>query len=269
MRKTLLVCIIAAFMMGASFCAKAQMEIDPEIASNEQALFEMGQKFIKKNPEKGRLYFRQVIDAFPQSLYAQRAMLAIADSYYKKGDESNMIIAASEYREFVSRFPNSPSVPYAQYRIAMTYFTKSKRPGKDQTKTKRALEEFKILITRFPTTEEAQQAQEKIKECEEKLAMHSFKIAKHYNRVKAYKATIDRLKEILTKYPNFSKMDQLYYYLADSYYNSKREEQAIPYLRKLITDYPDSKFAKKAIKKIEEYEEKQEVTKKSSHPKQI
>jgi outer membrane protein assembly factor BamD len=264
MRRNILVSIIMILVIISFNCKSKELEIDPEIASNEQALFEMGQKFIKKNPEKGRLYLRQVIDSFPKSFYAQRAMLEIADSYYRKGDESNMIIAASEYRQFISRFPYSPSVPYAQYRTAMTYFTKTHRPGKDQTKTKNALAEFKKLVTKYPNSEEAEQAYEKIRECEEKLAKHSLLIAKHYYRVKTYNATIDRLKEILTKYPNFSEMDKLYFYLADSYYQSKREEEALPYFRKLISDYPDSKFAKKARKRLEEYEEKQETIKKET-----
>jgi len=264
MRRIILIPVIMMLVIISFNCKNQEIEIDPEIASNEQALFEMGQKHIKKNPEKGRIYLRQVIDSFPKSFYAQRAMLEIADSYYRKGDESNMILAASEYREFISRFPYSPSVPYAQYRIAMTYFTKSRKPGKDQTKTQKALEEFKILLTKYPDSEEAKNAQEKIIECEEKLAKHSLIIAKHYYRVKTYNATIDRLKEILTKYPHFSEMDKLYFYLADSYYKSKREEQALPYFRKLISDYPDSKFVKKAQKRLEEYEEKQEIKKKDS-----
>ena len=79
---------------------------------------------VKKDPEKARLYFRQVIDSFPKSFYAQQAKLAIADSYFKKGGEGNMILAASEYREFISLFPYSPSAPRAQYQIAMTYYKK-------------------------------------------------------------------------------------------------------------------------------------------------
>jgi len=263
MRKYILIGVIIISVFALN-CKKSELEIDPSIASNEQALFETGQKYIKKNPEKGRLYLRQVIDAFPQSFYAQRAMLAIADSYYSKGDEGNMIIAASEYREFITRFPFSPSAPYAQYRIAMSYFKKAQKPGKDQTKTVTALEEFKTLITKYPNSEEAEQANELIKQCEEKLAKHSFVIAKHYYQVRAYNASIDRLQEVLTKYPHFSEMDKLYYYLADSYYQSKLQEQSLPYFRKLISDYPDSKFAKKATKRLEEYEKTNRTPEKGS-----
>ncbi len=41
-------------------------------------------KSAKKDAEKARLYFRQVIESFPKSFYAQRAKLAMADSYFAK-----------------------------------------------------------------------------------------------------------------------------------------------------------------------------------------
>ena len=63
--------------------------------------------------------------------------------------------------------------------------------------------------------------------------------------------------EILTAYPNFSKMDKVYFILGDSYFKWNRLEEATPYFRKLITDYPESKFTKKALKRMEEIEKKQ------------
>ena len=235
-------------------CQKKEVEIDPEIASNDEALYQQGMKFIEKDPDKGRLYLRQVIDSFPKSFYAQRAKLAIADSYFEKGDEGSMIIAASEYREFISLYPYSPSAAYAQYQIAMTFFKKAHKPGRDQTKTRQALEEFKQVVTKYPLSEEADMANEKIIECEERLAKHSLNIAIHYYKRNAYKATISRLTEILTQYPNFSEMENVYFYLADAYYQSGKTEQSIPYFRKLISDYPESGHADEAQERLQEIE---------------
>ena len=133
-------------------CKKKQVEISPEVASNDEQLFQLGQEYIKKDQEKGRLYLRQVIDSFPKSFYAQRAKLLIADSYFEKGDEGNMIIAASEYREFISLFPYSPSAPYAQTRIAETYFRRLPGKGKSTARSSyashqsRHLERYKYLL---------------------------------------------------------------------------------------------------------------------------
>jgi outer membrane protein assembly factor BamD len=47
-------------------------------------------------------------------------------------------------------------------------------------------------------------------------------------------------------------MDQVYYYLADSYFKWKKVEESIPYFTKLVTDFPESKFAKKAQARLAE-----------------
>lgn len=251
-------------------CQKKQVEISPEVASSDESLYKLGAQYLDKDPEKARLYFRQVIDSFPKSFYAQRAKLAIADSYFKQGDEGSMIIAASEYREFISLYPYSPSAAYAQYQIAMTYYKKALKPGRDQTKTRQALEEFKKVITNYPNSEEAKMAQENIKDCEERLAKHVLSIGELYYKLGSHRAAVSRLLDIVTAYPNFSEMDKVYFYLGDAYFKSRRYEQAIPYLTKLITDYPKSKFAKKAqerIKQIEKVKKKEDATIASFLPK--
>lgn len=262
MKKTTYLAIaILVFSLAGTGCGKKQAEIAPEIATSDEALFEMGQQFIKKDPEKGRLYLRQVIDSFPKSIFAQRAKLLIADSYFDMGDEGSMIIARSEYQEFISLFPYSPSAPYAQYQVALTYFEKALKPGRDQSKTKQALMEFQRAVSNYPTSEEAGLARDKIKECEERLADHNFSIGEHYYKRKAFKAAVSRLTEILTEYPNFSSMDKVYFTLGDSYYQWNKQEEALPFFRKLITDYPESKYAEKAVERIEEIEELQKIDK--------
>jgi len=243
-------------MLVGPACQKKSVEIDPEIASSDEALFKIGEQFIKKDPEKARLYLRQVIDSFPQSFYAQRAKLAIADSYFYQGDEGSMILASAEYRDFISNYPISPSAPYAQLQIALTYFNKALKPGRDQTKTEQALIEFKKVINDYPLTEEANAAREKIKICEERLAEHILSIGEMYYKRKAYKASISRLKDILTNYPSYPNLDEVFFLLGDSYYKANQEEESIPYFTKLISDYPQSKFAEKAQERMEEIEKK-------------
>ncbi|MBN2408324.1 MAG: outer membrane protein assembly factor BamD [Candidatus Aminicenantes bacterium] len=252
-RKIFMIFIIALFCgAGVWSCKEKPVEIAPEIAGSDEALFKAGQEFMEKDAEKARLYFRQVIDSFPKSFYAQRAKLAIADTYSRKSDESSLILAAAEYREFIQLYPYSPSASYAQYQIAMTFFKKILKPGRDQTKTSQALAEFKKVLTQYPLSEEAKLAQEKTAECEERLAEHNFSIGYHYYRRRAYKASTDRLTEILTSFPSFSKMDEVYFYLADSYYKWNKIEESTPYFTKLVTDYPESDFAEKAQDRLAE-----------------
>lgn len=252
-----LLSLLLLFM--APGCKKKSLQIDPEIASSDEALYRTGEQFIKKDPEKARLYLRQVIDSFPKSFYAQRAKLAIADSYFYQGDEGSMILAASEYRDFITTFPLSPSAPYAQLQIALSYFKKTLKPGRDQSKTEQALLEFKRLITDYPLSEEVKEAREKIKICEEYLAAHTLSIGRLYYKRKAYPAAISRLKDILTNYPTYTGLDQVFFILGDSYFKMGQIEESIPYYTKLISDYPQSKFTKKAQKRMEEIDKKSPI----------
>lgn len=257
MEKVICLILILVFPLILSFgCKKEKPELGADVKNSDEALYKLGEKYLKKDPEKARLYLRQVIDSFPKSFYAQRAKLAIADSYFKKGDEGSLILAASEYREFISLFPLSPSAAYAQYQIAMTFYKKVLKPGRDQTKTKQALAEFKKVITNYPLSEEAKLAQEKIKDCEERLAEHDFTIGELYYKMGAYKGAVGRLKEILTNFPNYSKMDKVYFYLGDSYLKWNKKDESIPYFTKLISDFPQSKYAQKAQEKLKELEKK-------------
>lgn len=246
--------ILIAFAAGG--CRKTQVEITPEVASSDEALFKMGESFIKKDPEKGLIYLRQVIDSFPKSFYAQRAKLLIADSYFDKGDEGSMILAAAEYREFINLYPYSPSAAYCQYRIAMTFYAKALKPGRDQTRTRQALAEFRKVIANYPLSEQATEAEEKIRDCEERLAEHAMTIARHYHRSSAYRAATSRLTELLTAYPMYSKMDEVYFLLGDSFFLWGQMDQALPFLTKLLTDFPESSFAGRAESRLKEIENK-------------
>jgi len=255
MTKKLAALLPLLIMLGlAAGCHKKTVEITPDLASSDEALYRLGEAEMKKDTEKALLYLRQVIDSFPKSFYAQRAKLLIADAYFRKGDESSLLLAAAEYREFIRTYPYSPSAAYSQYQVAMTFYKKILKPGRDQSKTSQALAEFKKVITDFPASDQAKTAQEKIKDCEERLASHSAEIAIGYNKRRAYRASISRLSEIMTSYPDYSRLYDIYYYLGDCHFMMRQYAQAIPFFTKVVTDYPSLVLAKAATKRLAEIE---------------
>ncbi len=253
--KTLAALLPLLIMLGlAAGCHKKTAEITPDLSSSDEALYRLGEAEMKKDTEKAILYLRQIMDSFPKSFYAQRAKLLIADAYFRKGDESHLLLAAAEYREFIRTYPYSPSAAYSQYQVAMTFYKKILKPGRDQSKTTQALAEFKKVITDFPASDQAKTAQEKIKDCEERLAAHSAEIAIGYNKRRAYRASISRLSEIMTSYPDYSHLEEIYYYLGDCHFMMRLYDQAIPFFTKVITDYPSVALAKAATKRLAEIE---------------
>ena len=247
---------VFAALVFVTGCRKKPVQISPDIAASDEALFKLGEAEVKKNTEKALLYLRQVIDSFPKSFYAQRAKLLIADTYYKKGDEGNLILASAEYREFIKAYPFSPSAAYCQYQVAMTFFKKIEKPGRDQTKTAQALVEFKKVVADYPASDQAKAAQDKMKECEERLAWQVAGIGIQYAKMRAYRAAIGRLSEVMTTYPNYSQMDAVYFYLGESYFASNAIDQALSYYTKLVSDFPKSKLVKKATQRLKAIDER-------------
>jgi outer membrane protein assembly factor BamD len=249
-----LVPVLALLLGLAAGCHKKTVKITPDLAASDEALYKLGEQTLKKDTEKALLYLRQVIDSFPKSFYAQRAKLLIADAYFHKGDESSMILAAAEYREFIRSYPYSPSAAYAQFQIAMTFYKKMLKPGRDPSKTMQALAEFKKVITDYPASDQAKEAQTRIQDCEERLAGHGTEIAIGYHGRRGYLAAISRLTEVMTNYPDFSGMDKVYFYLGDSYFMMRQYDQALPFFTKVVTDYSGRKLAKTATEKLAEIE---------------
>jgi outer membrane protein assembly factor BamD len=231
-------------------CRKKTIELTPDLASSDESLYKLGEQALRKDTEKALLYLRQVIDSFPKSFYAQRAKLLIADTYFKKGDEGNLILASAEYREFIKAYPFSPSAAYCQYQVAMTFFKKIEKPGRDQTKTAQALVEFKKVVADYPASDQAKTAQDKIKDCEERAARHDADIGIQYAKMRAYKAATGRLGQVMTTYPSYSRLDAVYFYLGESYFGSNAIDLAFPYYTKLISDYPKSKLVKLATQRL-------------------
>jgi outer membrane protein assembly factor BamD len=265
--RTLVVPLSFLLILGlATACRKKTVEVVPDLASSDEALYKLGESGLKKDTEKSLLYLRQVIDSFPKSFYAQRAKLLIADAYFAKGDETNLIMAAAEYREFIRTYPYSPSAAYAQYQIAMTFYKKKLKIGRDPSKTIQALAEFKKVVTDFPASDQAKAAQDNIKECEERLAAHNADIAISYCNRRAYRASISRLTEIMTTYPEYSRLYDIYHYLGECHFQMRQYDQALPFFTKVVTDYPQQKLAKSATKRLAEIEKLKSAPPKAAKP---
>ncbi len=240
-------------------CGGKKEEINLEGAS-AKVLYEYGKKLMeKKKYEKAREIFTRIIELYPRSKYAPRAKLAIADSYFAKKDLTSTLMAINEYREFLALYPYHPKASYAQYHIALCYYRRMRKPGRDQENTLKAIEEFRKVIEKYPLAQEAKLAKEKIKECRIHYAKHIFLIANFYFKTKAYRAAFHRFAQIIKEYSEFPKMAEVYYKYAYSAAKIREYDEARAYLNKLITEYPKTKWASKArklLKKIKEEEKR-------------
>jgi outer membrane protein assembly factor BamD len=227
-------------------CSKATQHSTSQVA--DEVIFKKGETlFNKKKYARALEEFKTLKEQYPKSKYLSKAQFYIAECYYAQKQYEEAIAA---YQSFINLYPTHPEVPQAQYKLGMCYYKQILSADRDQTNTRRALEEFDKVRTKYPHSEYAQKAQEKIRKCRNRLAEHEVLIAEFYLREQAYKASIDRLRTILQEYADTDVIDKTLFYLGMNYLKLGQKEEAELYLKRLIQNYPNNGYAEKARKEL-------------------
>ncbi|MEO1693781.1 MAG: outer membrane protein assembly factor BamD, partial [Pseudomonadota bacterium] len=85
----------------------------------------------------------------PYAPEARRAMVMAAYAYMRARKYPEAIATA---RRYTTMHPGTKDAPLAHHIIATSYFTSINGPNRDQTATRKALKEYKVLKTRYPAS---------------------------------------------------------------------------------------------------------------------
>jgi len=84
-------------------------------------------------------------------------------------------------------------------------------------------------------------------------AKHNLETARWYiTKRKAYEGARDRLQEIIDTYPEFSRMDEVLFWMGEVSLKLKKNDAAEEFYNKMLKAYPSSEFAKKARERLDE-----------------
>jgi outer membrane protein assembly factor BamD len=228
-------------VLAAAACGGSRSTVPPNADQPDRFLYERGLESIK-NEEwiEAREYFRQIVDGYPQSLVRPDAKLGVGDSYLGESSAESLVLAAQEYREFLTFYPTNPRADYAQYKLAMSHYEQMRAPERDQTETREALKEFDVFFERFANSPLAPEVKQRWREARDRLSEASYRVGLHYYRVRWYPGAIDRFREVLRDDPGFSGRDRIYFYLAESLSRTDKTAEAIPYFERLLAEFPQS-----------------------------
>lgn len=200
--------------------------------------------------------YRAAIEAFyklkydyPSDTAAMLADLKIADAYYANKEYSQAIESYSDFRKM---HPASPYIPYVVYMLGLCHYQEILSVDRDQTNTEKALSEFQYLLTHFPNTPYAYDANEKAKDCMKRLSDHEVYVGNFYYRMKKYPAAIQRFEAAITKYPSVPLDEEVLFALAEAYRLTEQPEKNQRTLKAMLQQYPKGKYAKKAQALIDE-----------------
>jgi len=167
--------------------------------------------------ETARLNLQTLINTYPDSEYVARAKLSIGDSWLAEGGSAGLTQAESEYKDFITFFPNMSEAAEAQLKIADIHYRQIEKPDRDFLHAKRAEEEYRQLLLQYPDSKLAETARSKLLQVQEILAEREYRIGRFYYLRESWPAAMARLKTLTDTYPLFSKADDALFMLGDTY----------------------------------------------------
>lgn len=217
--KRIVLLVFAAAALAACGRGDIQQNLGPEL------LYERGQEMMNAGNYGGAVaYFQQLEASYPFSNLTRQAQLDIIYAYYKAGLREEAIAAAEEFER---ENPTHPRVDYTLYMRGLIYFDQAPnilerlfridmtaRPPKD---SERSFRMFQELLRRFPDSEYAEDAHQRMVFLRNRLAEYENHVARYYIERGAYVAAVNRAKYAIEHYPGAPQLEDSLEIMIEAY----------------------------------------------------
>ena len=201
----------------------------------------------------------QILQKYRGKPQAEKLTFIHAMCSYEMGD---YYIASYHLDKFTDIYPQSEKAEEASFLSAKGYYFNSPVYSKEQKETVEAIEKLQLFINEYPNSQYLAEANKLVKELDFKLEKKAFEIAKQYNLIRDYKASIKSFNNFLLEFPGATLRSEAYYYRFDSAYNlailsvdylkEERIKEANSYYKALLKAYPNSVYLEDAARMNEE-----------------
>src|SRR5258708_34618586 len=114
-----------------------------------------------------------------------------------------MAEAEGEYKGFILVYPNMEESAEAQQKVCDIHFRQMEKADRDPKHAMRAEDECRLLLTQFPNSKYAPEAQQRLREIQEVLALHEYASGSFYHHKGSFFAASNRLQGLADAYPLF------------------------------------------------------------------
>jgi outer membrane assembly lipoprotein YfiO len=235
---------VGAILIISNGCVQKSAKLQRSVVPPDKTLYETGSNYLKKSQYiKARLAFQNLISTYPDSDLAPLSYYSMADSFYEEGGTENLLQAEDQYKNFIVFYPKHPLAPDAQLKIISANMKNMRSPDRDPQFSEKALRAIEDFEKRFPDSDYIPIIRQFRVEVEENLALGDLGVGQFYADRGNYLGAIGRYQEIVDKYTNFSRMDDVYFRMANIWEKGgKTTDQAAQYYDKIVVGYPFSKF---------------------------
>ena len=204
---------IFLLLVTLSSCSEYQKALKSEDTATK---FKLGEELYNEGKyDKANKLFAQIVPSYRGKPQAEKLMYLYSQSFYKMRD---YYIAGYQFERFASSYPQSEKLEEASFLSAKSNYMLSPAYTKDQKETKQAIEKLQEFINLFPDAEYVAEANKLVKELDYKLELKSFSIAKQYDQISDFDASIKSFDNFIFEFPgSVLREDALFYKLDASY----------------------------------------------------
>lgn len=224
--------------------------------SDVKKKYDMAEKLYNEGDYKRAIrIYEQIVPQYVGKPQGERLQYFYANAYYQSED---YYLAAYQFERFSKSYPRSDKAEEAAFMGAKSQYLTSPRYSLDQTETQKAIDRVQVFINTYSESEYLEEANKMMEDLRGKLEKKSFEIAKQYNRISDYNASIKSFEIFFENFPgSLYKEDAMFYdYLArynlavNSVYSRKKEriESAKEAYNALKNEYPESEYLSRSDK---------------------
>ncbi|MEK7285852.1 MAG: outer membrane protein assembly factor BamD [Nitrospirota bacterium] len=183
-------------------------------------------------------------DNTTDTIYDPLLLLKRGEAFRVKEDYPR---AATEYARFLELHPTHRMASFAQYFLAESYAQQVDTTDRDPESARHALYAFHQVVTKYPDSVYAKDAEKKIAGLMVHEMEYQFRIGYFYYKKKAYPAAIARFENLIREAAHGEITEKTLYYLSLSHHQSGNREQAKAILLQLQTEYKNSLYLQKVL----------------------
>ncbi|HTR86887.1 MAG TPA: outer membrane protein assembly factor BamD [Reyranella sp.] len=158
--------------------------------------------------------FEEVDRQHPYSVWATKAEIMAAFTYYQSNKYDDAIIALDH---FIELHPGHKDIPYAYYLKGLCYYEQISDVGRDQAITQKALDALSDLAKRFPDTPYARDARLKVELTIDHLAGKEMDIGRYYQKNQQYVGAINRYRTVIERFQTTTHVPEALHRLVECY----------------------------------------------------
>ena len=247
--------LVPVLAFSVAGCAKRGAKTDlPYVARDVGTLYSAGKQRLDQRQYKlAAALFDEVERQHPYSVWARRAQLMGAFSYYLNRDYTESISSA---QRFLAVHPGNRDAPYAYYLIGLCYYEQISDVQRDQKITQQALDSLGELTRRYPNTKYAADARLKIDLVRDHLAGKEMEIGRFYETRGQWLAATLRFRTVVDQYQTTTHAPEALMRLTEAYLALGVPEEANKAAAVLGANYPGTDWYQHAYELIQKNQDK-------------